>query len=71
MVDQITTDERLRRAASAWLVRAQSWLISSPSLRSSGVKALAGSSAVPPRLQFALRRALDAWEYGSGADFKL
>lgn len=35
------------------------------------VRALAGSSAVPPKVQFALKRALDAWQYGSGADYKL
>ncbi|KAF8071129.1 sirt2 [Scenedesmus sp. PABB004] len=35
------------------------------------LRALAGSGALPPRTRFALRRALDALKYGSGADFKL
>lgn len=35
------------------------------------LKLLAGSKALPSRVQYALRRTLDAWEFGSGADFKL
>lgn len=35
------------------------------------VSALAGSAAVPPKMKYTLKRALDAWEYGSGADYKL
>ena len=35
------------------------------------LRALAGAKLLPPKADFALRRALDAWQYGSGADFKL
>lgn len=35
------------------------------------LKLLAGSKALPDRVRYVLRRAVDAWEYGSGADYKL
>jgi lycopene cyclase CruP len=33
--------------------------------------AVAGSPALSPRQRFSLNRLLDAWEYGSGQDYKL
>jgi hypothetical protein len=35
------------------------------------LKALSSSKVLPEKTQYAVRRALDAWKYGSGADFKL
>lgn len=35
------------------------------------LKTLSGSKVLPNRTQYAIKRALDAWKYGSGADFKL
>ena len=35
------------------------------------LKLLAGSKALPEKTRYALRRALDAWQFGSGADYKL
>jgi hypothetical protein len=35
------------------------------------LKLLAGSKALPDKLSYSLRRALEAWEFGSGSDYKL
>lgn len=35
------------------------------------LRALAAAKLLPPKADYALKRALDAWQYGSGADFKL
>jgi hypothetical protein len=35
------------------------------------LKALSGSKVLPDKAQYAVKRTLDAWKYGSGADFKL
>lgn len=35
------------------------------------LKLLSRSKALPGKLNYTLRRALEAWEFGSGADFKL
>ena len=35
------------------------------------LRALVASGTLPPRRAYALRRALDAWHYGAGNDYKL
>jgi hypothetical protein len=35
------------------------------------LKALSSSSILPGKTQYTLKRAMDAWKYGSGSDFKL
>jgi hypothetical protein len=38
---------------------------------SSPLKALSSSKVLPDKAQYVVKRTLDAWKYGSGADFKL
>lgn len=57
---QLVSPHRLLRVFSCLLFAA------SPPL-----KALSGSKVLPEKAQYAVKRALDAWKYGSGADFKL
>jgi hypothetical protein len=35
------------------------------------LKALSSSKVLPDKAQYVVKRTLDAWKYGSGADFKL